>query len=172
MRNYSLWAIATMNCAVLGVRRVLSITFFFLSLFLSIVTPVAYGESHDVKTITITCNDTMRYDTTAFEVNAGEKVRIVLKNVGTLPKAAMGHNFIILKQGVNMAEFAQAAMTAAATDYIPEDKKDDIIVHTKLLGPGESDTIEFSAPDSAGSFEFLCSFPGHWALMKGVMTVK
>jgi azurin len=130
------------------------------------------GTGHELRTITITGNDTMRFDTTAFEVAAGERVRLVLINVGNLPKAAMGHNLIILKKGVNLAAFAQSALPAAATDYIPVDKKDDIVVHTKLLGPGESDTIEFTAPSVPGNYDYLCSFPGHWALMKGIMTVK
>ena len=133
---------------------------------------LALGAGHELRTIAITGNDTMRFDTTGFEVNAGERVRLVLKNVGKLPKVAMGHNLIILKKGVDLATFAQSALTAAATDYIPAEKMDDIIVHTKLLGPGESDTIEFTAPSVPGNYDFLCSFPGHWALMKGIMTVK
>lgn len=130
------------------------------------------GAGHEPRTITITGNDQMRYDTTAFEVTGGEQVRVVLKNAGKLPKVAMGHNLIILKKGVNIVSFAQAAMTAAATDYIPADRKGDVFVYINLLGPGESDTIEFTAPSESGNYDYLCSFPGHWALMKGIMTVK
>jgi azurin len=133
---------------------------------------VLLGAGHELRTITITGNDQMRYDTTAFEVAAGERVRLVFKNVGKLPKFAMGHNLIILKKGVNIASFAQAAMVAAATDYIPTDRKGDIFVYISLLGPGESETIEFTAPSETGNYDYLCSFPGHWALMKGLMTVK
>ena len=65
-----------------------------------------------------------------------------------------------------------ARKSAGATkDYFPETKKSDIIAHTKLLGPGEEETIEFTAP-GAGQYQYFCSFPGHFALMKGVMTVK
>ena len=133
---------------------------------------VALGAGREPRTITITGNDQMRYDTTSFEVAPGERVQLVLKNVGVLPKIAMGHNLIILKKGVNVAAFAQAAIPAAVTDYIPADRMGDIFVHTKLLGPGESDTIEFTAPNEPGNYDYLCSFPGHWALMKGIMTVN
>ena len=133
---------------------------------------VVGADEGDVKRVEIAADDTMRYDVTAFEVEAGQKVRIVLKNVGKLPKVAMGHNLIVLKEVAKMAEFAQVAMTAKESEYIPESKKAEIIAYTRLLGPGESDTIEFTAPAKPGEYDYFCSFPGHWALMKGVMTVK
>ena len=55
--------------------------------------------------------------------------------------------------------------------YIPPDALDQIIAHTKLLGPGETDTIEFDAP-GPGSYPFLCTFPGHVALMSGTLVVQ
>ncbi len=130
------------------------------------------AEEGEVKTVEISADDTMRYDPAGFEVKAGQRVRIVLKNVGKLPKIAMGHNLIVLKEGAKMAEFAQAALTAKDSGYIPESKRGETIAYTKLLGPGESDSIEFSAPEKPGKYEYFCSFPGHWALMKGVITVK
>ena len=48
---------------------------------------------------------------------------------------------------------------------------DEVIVYTKLLGGGESDTITFDAPEK-GYYTFLCTFPGHWGLMKGKLVVK
>ena len=57
------------------------------------------------------------------------------------------------------------------TRYAPEDAT--ILVPGKLLGSGESDTIEFTAPNTSGDYEFLCSFPAHlFAGMRGVMTVE
>ena len=123
--------------------------------------------------IKITCNDAMQFDTKALELKAGETVKITLENVGKAPKVAMGHNLVILKSGANLMAFAMKAQTARESDYIPTDKEtaDMMLVHTKLLGPGESDSIVFTPP-AAGSYEFLCTFPGHFALMKGVITVK
>jgi azurin len=77
---------------------------------------------------------------------------------------------VVLKAGVNMIEFAVAA-NQAPPEYIPEARKDDMIAHTKLLGPDESETIEFTAP-AAGSYDYLCTFPGHFAIMKGKMIVE
>lgn len=124
-------------------------------------------------TIEITGNDTMQFNSKAFEVNAGEEVTLVFKNIGKLPKAAMGHNVVILKPGSNVAVFATAAISAVANEYIPTDdaNKAMIVAHTKLLGPGEEDTIKFTLPE-AGAYPFVCSFPGHFALMQGIITAK
>ena len=124
-------------------------------------------------TIEITANDTMQFNSKAFEVPAGEEVTMVFKNLGKLPKAAMGHNVVILKPGSNVASFATAAVAAAANEYLPTDdtNKALIVAATKLLGPGEEDTIKFTLPE-AGAYPFVCSFPGHFALMQGIITAK
>lgn len=123
--------------------------------------------------IVVTCNDTMQFDTKAIEIKADETIKLTLKNVGKAPKVAMGHNLVILKAGANFMAFAGKAGAARESEYIPEDpeSKAMMLAHTKLLGPDETDSIIFKAP-AAGSYEFLCSFPGHFALMKGVITVK
>ena len=123
--------------------------------------------------IVIEGNDQMQFNKKTMEIKAGETIKLTLKHVGKLPKIAMGHNIVILKKGTNLATWAGKAMTAAATDYIPADKasKDAVIAHTKTLGGGETDTITFSIKD-AGEYEYLCSFPGHFAIMQGKITVK
>ena len=134
---------------------------------------VSTAAHHGSNKIEITGNDTMQFSSKAFEVKAGEEVTLVFKNLGKLPKAAMGHNVVVLKPGSNVASFATAAVGAAANEYIPTDdaNKAMIIAHTKMLGPDEEDTITFTLPE-AGAYPFLCSFPGHFALMQGVITAK
>ena len=125
------------------------------------------------QTIELTGNDSMQFSKTAFEVPAGEEITLVFRNTGNLPKAAMGHNVVVLKQGGDVATVGNAAVTAPQNDYIPAEgpAAEMILSHTKLLGPGEEDTITFTLPE-AGEYPFLCSFPGHWALMKGTITAK
>ena len=61
---------------------------------------------------------------------------------------------------------------AASTDYVPKDFKG-VLANTKLLGPGESDTVTFNAPFIPGDYPFFCSFPGHYSQgTKGFMTIK
>ncbi len=138
----------------------------FFSLTLSL-----YATAADV---VISGNDTMQFDVKAFEVKAGEEVSLTLKNTGKLPKIAMGHNLVILKKGVTAIAFGQKALGAGANanDPLPDSVKSDVIAYTKLLGPDESDTISFTAPSEAGNYEYVCTFPGHFAMMRGIMTVK
>ena len=122
-----------------------------------------------VAEVVIGATDTMQYTVKEFTVKAGQKVKLTLKHTGQLPKAAMGHNLVILKPGVEANAFATAAVTAK--DYFPEDKADQTIAHTTLIGGGETSTIEFTAPE-AGTYEYICSYPNHWAMMLGKMIVQ
>ena len=61
---------------------------------------------------------------------------------------------------------------ASATNALPEASMEDVVAATKLLGPAESDVITFTAPKEPGDYQYLCSFPGHFAMMRGVMVVK
>ena len=127
------------------------------------------------KTVQINADDKMKFDVTAFEVKPGQKVSVTLKNVGTTPKFSMGHNFIMLDRSVNTGNvqaFLDKASTEASHDYVPPDAKE-VLAHTKLLGPNETDTVTFTAPFVPGEYLYLCSFPGHYTQgTKGFMTVK
>lgn len=118
--------------------------------------------------VRMTANDQMRFNTTSIEVPAG-KIKVELKNTGALPKDVMGHNFIVLKPGSDAVAFAAKAMPAKATDYIP-DGATEVLGHTKLLGPGESAILELEV--AAGTYPFLCSFPGHVGLMNGQLVAQ
>lgn len=124
-----------------------------------------------VAEIELAGGDDMKFDQTELRVKAGQKVELTLIHVGKLPKEAMGHNFVLLQQGVDLNAFAASAMTAIETDYVPEGDGDKVIAYTKLLGGGESTSITFDAP-APGTYDFLCSFPGHNALMRGKFIVE
>ena len=123
--------------------------------------------------IELTGNDQMQYNIKTFEVTEGQKVVLSFKHIGQLPAVAMGHNVVILAAGAGVPAFATKCAPAKANGYIPldEESKKQMIAHTKLLGGGEADEITFTAP-AAGDYPFICSFPGHFAIMQGVMTVK
>jgi azurin len=48
----------------------------------------------------------------------------------------------------------------------------DVLFHTSVVQPETSDTIYFIAPSTPGDYDFICSFPGHAALMKGILRVE
>ncbi|WP_281310438.1 azurin [Flavobacterium flavigenum] len=131
------------------------------------VQPVAAEEN----VLLIEGNDQMQFNTNELKAVAGKPIKLTLKHVGKIPKEAMGHNLVILQEGTDQSAFALKANEAKATDYIPESEKASIVAHTKLIGGGEEDTIEFTI-DKKGSYPFICSFPGHVAMMKGVLIVE
>jgi azurin len=125
------------------------------------------------RTITISASDAMKYDVTTITAKPGEKLHVVLKAIGSMPKIAMGHNFVLLKLGVSPLEVSNAAFNARATDFIPPDFKDKIIANTTLVGGGETAELTFTAPAKPGNYDYLCTFPGHFSQgMKGTLTVK
>ena len=121
-----------------------------------------------VRTIVINSNDQMRFDTNQIKVKAGEKIKLTLNHTGNLAENVMGHNFVLLTTGTDVAKFATAAMSEKGNDYIPSTG---VLAHTELIGGGESTTIEFTAPPK-GTYDFICSFPGHYAMMKGKFVVE
>jgi len=121
--------------------------------------------------ITLNAGDDMKYDLSEIKVKEGQTVKLTLHHTGKMAADAMGHNFVLLAQGVDLSAFAQAANAAKDNDYIPKDKAADIIAHTKTIGGGETTEITFTAP-AKGTYDYLCTFPGHWAMMKGKFIVE
>ena len=72
-----------------------------------------------------------------------------------------------------MAAFATKCITAAATDYVPADEatQKQILAKTKMIGGGEEAEVSFTAP-APGEYPFLCTFPGHFAVMNGRLIVE
>lgn len=120
--------------------------------------------------IVITGNDMMQYNTKEIRVKAGTTVTLTLKHIGKLDKKVMGHNWVLLKEGVDLNGFVAIASVATDNDYLPAETQD-VIAHTKMLGGGETDTITFEAP-APGTYQYLCTFPGHFAMMQGKFIVE
>ena len=119
--------------------------------------------------IIINSNDMMKFDQNELRVFEGQKITLTLNHKGKMSKEIMGHNFVLLKKETNLNDFAQRAMLARENEYIPDGNE--TIAYTKMIGGGESDTITFTAPEK-GSYTYICTFPGHYGLMKGVLIVS
>jgi len=146
-----------------------------LSLFAILsVFQMVHAKEEKKKEIVISGNDAMQFDVKKFEVAPGDAIRLTLKNVGSIPKIAMGHNLVILKKDIDSLSFGQKVLASggSATNPLPKSLLGDVIAHTSLLGPGESESITFEAPKAKGDYEYVCTFPGHFAMMRGTMEVK
>jgi azurin/glucose/arabinose dehydrogenase/lysophospholipase L1-like esterase len=107
----------------------------------------------------------LKYNLTNFSVKAGSKVKITFLNPDVIP-----HNLLIVEPGSKAEIGNQAiAMGAEAVKKAPTNSK--ILHGTKMLEAGQKETLEFNAPSKPGDYEFICTFPGHWAVMNGIMKV-
>ena len=139
----------------------------------STTTSTAKSASTKPRIVELTGDDKVKYDKTEITAKPGETIRVVLKSAGTAPKAIMGHNFVLLKAGVDVVEFNKASFAARATDYVPTELKAQILAATALAGPGETVEVTVKVPAQPGRYTYLCTFPGHFALgMRGVLIVK
>jgi azurin len=125
------------------------------------------------RVVTIQVGDNMKFSVTAITAKPGESLKVVLKGIGQLPKVAMGHNFVLLKKDANPKDFVDKSAAARDTEFIAPAAQEQVLAHTRLVGPGETVETTFAAPRQPGDYTYLCSFPGHFALgMKGILTVK
>ena len=122
----------------------------------------------------ISGNDMIQYDKKQLKVGADcMQVELTLTHTGKLPAASMGHDWVLVKADDMTAVASDGLAAGAANDYV---KKDDarVIAHTKVIGGGESASVTFatSALKKGQSYKYLCTFPGHNALMSGDFTIE
>ncbi|AIL32167.1 azurin [Basilea psittacipulmonis] len=121
--------------------------------------------------VTVEANDAMQFNTK--EINVSKTCKdftVTLKHVGSLPKAAMGHDLVITSAADMSGVDADGIAAGLDNDYVkPGDER--VVAHTKLIGGGETDSVTFpvSKLQAGTDYVFFCSFPGHSAMMKGVV---
>ena len=111
---------------------------------------------------------TMKFAKTEIKAKAGSKIELTFKNPDVLQ-----HNVLVLKPGTKdkVGALADAMLTdpeALKKNYVP--KSDDIIASSKLVNPGGSEKIVFTIKE-AGDYPIICTFPGHWRLMNGILKI-
>ena len=107
----------------------------------------------------------MKYDTTSFQVKPGQEVTLIMNNTATAP--AMKHNIVVLNSADIVEEVGLAA--AKEADFLPDNPG--IIAATAMAEPGTQVEVSFTAPTEPGEYPFICTYPGHYMMMRGVMVV-
>ena len=135
------------------------------------VQETAFDKQPGVARITINCvRERMLFDKTEFSVKAGQPVSLVFNNPDATP-----HNLAVCLPG-SVEEIGLAGNEMAKDpegikkDFIPVTDK--ILHHTKLLNPNSTETLRFTSPTKPGDYPYVCTFPGHWVIMRGVMKVR
>jgi putative membrane-bound dehydrogenase-like protein len=112
----------------------------------------------------------MKFDRADFTVAPGQLVQLVFTNPDV-----MQHNFILgaadsLTQLGNAADQMLTTGDALAQSYVPQTPL--VLFSTPIVNPGQTITVQFRAPTETGAYPYVCTFPGHWRLMNGTMTVR
>jgi len=113
----------------------------------------------------------LRFDRTRIVVEAGKPFEVVFENPDAMP-----HNLLFLTPGSSkaVAETVQTyppdKLDQLGRAYVPDNDLR-VLAATKMLAAGGSETLRITAPDAQGTYEFICSFPGHWNLMTGTLIV-
>ena len=109
----------------------------------------------------------LKYDKSQFEVKAGSKIRLVFNN-----NDDMTHNVVITAPGTadDVATLAlNMGLKGSQMNYVPSTSK--VLFYTALLQPNSSESIYFIAPDKPGNYTFVCTYPGHASVMRGILKV-
>jgi len=128
--------------------------------------PASWTDGPD-ETINLGTEPGLKYDQKTLTVEAGAKIKWTFNNVDDMP-----HNCVIVLPGTADQVGEQAlklGVKGMNMGYIPE--TDNILYHTKLLQPGTSENIYFIAPEKPGQYTYVCTYPGHHLIMRGVLNV-
>jgi azurin len=115
-----------------------------------------------------TVGNTMTYKQTALTVPAGAEVHMTFKNNATA--ATLPHNFVVVKPGTEAAVAAAGLKMGEAAGYLDLSDRD-ILANGPFVKPGTSADFTFTAPEQPGKYPYICTVPGHYMMMKGVLTV-
>ncbi|OYP37518.1 DUF6797 domain-containing protein [Rhodopirellula sp. MGV] len=124
----------------------------------------------DARQVTIETATNLSYRTGSFRVRPGETIELTLVNPDVVP-----HNWALvepdsLEQVGQLADKLISDPDASLRHYVPETS--DVIAYTNVVVPRDRFTIYFRAPKASGRYPYLCTFPGHWKVMNGVMIVE
>lgn len=132
----------------------------------------AFSAAQACETV-IEAGDDMKYNKAEINISKScKEYTITLKHMGTMPKAAMGHNFVIAESEDVGGVAADGAEAGIENDFIKAGDER-VIANIKLIGSGEEaavkvDTDRFS---SGSKYEFFCTFPGRLAVMRGTVNL-
>jgi len=119
------------------------------------------------QTLSIGTKPGLKYDLTKFQVKAGSKIRLIFNN-----NDDMLHNLVIVKPKT-VAKVGEAAfkmdLDGEAKAYVPD--LEEVLFHTGLMQPESQETIYFVVPSTPGDYTFVCTYPGHYTLMQGIIKV-
>lgn len=132
--------------------------------------PVKWESGTPGRAVRIQTTTGLQYVQRELRAKAGERLSLTLENPDVMP-----HNWVLGARGAveRVTDLANKLVTdpnAVARHYVPD--APEVLVHTRIVEPASSTTIHFNAPSEKGDYPYLCTFPGHATIMRGVMHVE
>jgi azurin len=120
-----------------------------------------------------TAENNLMFNPKSLTVHAGQDVTLTFKNTATAD-SGLSHSLAVLMPGKADEVSAAGASAGASKGYLADspDVKKDVIAHTHLVKPGQSETIHFTAPSTPGDYPFICTYPSHFPSMQGTLKVE
>tara|TARA_Y100000588_G_scaffold361036_1_gene421463 strand:- start:393 stop:845 length:453 start_codon:yes stop_codon:yes gene_type:complete len=118
---------------------------------------------------TIEGNDMLQFNLKEMSISSNcSEVTVILNHTGQLPANIMGHNWVLTNTNDFMAVAQAGGAAGPDAEYIPQGDSR-VIAASSMIGGGETTSVTFSTNnlDASGDYTFFCSFPGHYAIMKG-----
>jgi azurin len=128
--------------------------------------PNAANGGASVEVHIIVSANGMTYDVTKISATAGQPVHVVLENKAP---GVLAHNFVLVRPGTEAAVAAAGLSQGLAAGYLAEGP--DVLAHSEMVQPGKTVELRFIAPHEPGKYPYICTFPGHYMMMKGVLEV-
>lgn len=111
----------------------------------------------------------LAFEPGTLKVRAGQEIQLTFTNRAD-PGSSLQHNWILVKPGAKDEVVSHAIRAGSGKNFVPDSPL--VLAATRLLGPGQSQTLRFQAPDEPGSYPYFCSVPGHSQLLQGTLTVE
>ena len=132
--------------------------------------PNPWAKGTPGRSLAIQAAQGLQYVQKELKAKAGEHLSLTFTNPDVVP-----HNWALLKPGKlasvgDMANKLIADPNGLARHYVPETP--DVLVYADMVNPGANFTIHFDAPKEPGKYPYMCTFPGHWMIMNGVLVVE
>lgn len=135
------------------------------NIILTTPTPISISTAAPGRNVEIGVNgDLFEFDQSTVTVKSGESLTISLKNSSSINQ----HNWVLVEDGAK-DEIATLGLDRPNYGYVPQDVR--IVISTKLIDAGQTGEVSFNAP-SAGTYQFVCTFPGHSFTMWGTLEVE
>lgn len=129
--------------------------------FLLLTLPLLAGDP-----VVIEADELLQFRPVEIRLSAGTQVRLVLRNVSRLPQ--VHHNLVLLHPSTDLNAFGNAALNASGEGYVPASFRHLVLVTIPLTEPGKQNEVPLTVPPP-GRYPFLCSFPGRYSVMQGVL---